>query len=131
MNAMSPPQPLARNSVTSPRFREAGDLTLDLLHSDGRVEDRWLALHRREFALLWRLAEQPGEAVTPEQLVAAIGAVLAEPDTASLRLQIDRLRAKLAPFGLTGIVTTIPDGRYALNRSPAEGSSLRGGLRAG
>ena len=34
-----------------PRFCEIRDVTLDLLHRDGRVEDSWLGLHPREFEL--------------------------------------------------------------------------------
>ncbi|WP_086608600.1 response regulator transcription factor [Erythrobacter donghaensis] len=46
------------------RFREAGDVTLDLVHRDARVVDCWLALSEGEFALLWQLAEAPGTRVT-------------------------------------------------------------------
>lgn len=53
-----------------PRFRDLGDLTLDLFHHDGRVEDRWLALDPAEFELLWRLAKRPGRCV-PEHVLAA------------------------------------------------------------
>ncbi len=60
MNAIPDQDRFPRSDVTIPRFREAGDVTLDLAHRDARVEDRWLALHPREFALLWRLAERPG-----------------------------------------------------------------------
>jgi DNA-binding response OmpR family regulator len=51
-----------------PRLREAGDVTLDLFHRDGRVEDCWLGLHPREFALVWRLAEYRGNRSKPGQV---------------------------------------------------------------
>src|SRR5688572_28576566 len=52
---------VAAASARLPRLRAAGPLTLDLLHRDARAGERWLALHPREFELLWRLAERPGE----------------------------------------------------------------------
>lgn len=55
-----------------PRFREAGDVTLDLLRRDGRVVDRWLGLHPRKFELLWRLAQQSGQRMTRRQLLADV-----------------------------------------------------------
>ena len=55
-----------------PRFREAGDVTLDLLHRDGRIDDRWLGLHPRECGLVWRLAQEPGQRVSKLQLLADV-----------------------------------------------------------
>ena len=72
MNAPPPPGQFPQSAVMIPRFREAGDVTLDLLHRDGRVDDRWLALHPREFAVLWRLAQQPAQRITPQQLLAEV-----------------------------------------------------------
>lgn len=98
-----------------PRFREAGDVTLDLFHRDGRVEDKWLALHPREFELLWRLAEQPGQAMTKQQLLADVWRITIEPETNSVAVHVARVRAKLAPFGLAKILATHPDGGYFLD----------------
>lgn len=106
-----------------PRFREAGDVTLDLFHRDGRVEDRWLALHPREFELLWRLAEQPGQAMTKQQLLADVWRIMIEPETNSVAVHVARVRAKLAPFGLAGIVGTHPEGGYFLD-TPAGPSAF-------
>lgn len=58
--------------LTGLRFREADDLTLDQFHHDGRVEDVWLGLHPQEFAMLWRLAERPGERVADTLLAAEL-----------------------------------------------------------
>ena len=82
-----------------PRFREAGDLTLDLFHRDGRVEDRWLGLHPREFELLWRLAEQPGQRTTREQLLADVWRIHFKPETNSLTVHVARVRARRAGAG--------------------------------
>ena len=95
-----------------PRFREAGYVTLDLFHRDGRVEDRWLGLHPREFELLWRLAEEPGKRLTRQQLLADVWRIHFEPETNSVAVHVARVRAKLELFGLAGILATHPDGGY-------------------
>lgn len=104
-----------------PRFREAGDVTLDLFHRDGRVEDRWLGLHPREFELLWRLAQQPGERMTRRQLLEDVWRITFEPETNSLAVHVARVRAKLEPFGLARIVATHPEGGYFLDAPPGPG----------
>lgn len=107
-----------------PRFLEAGEITLDLFHRDGRVQDKWLHLHPREFALLWRMAESPGEALTRKQLLEDVWRINFDPETNSLAVHISRLRAKLEPFGLDRIVETLADGSYRLN-APMGPSSFR------
>lgn len=98
-----------------PRFREAGEVTLDLFHRDGRVDDRWLGFHPREFELLWRLAEQPGQRVSKRQLLSEVWRINFEPETNSVAVHVARVRSKLEPFGLTPILATHPDGGYYLN----------------
>ncbi len=44
-----------------PSHRRVGPLRLDLFHRDDQADGRWIGLHPREFALMWRLAECPGE----------------------------------------------------------------------
>ena len=101
-----------------PRFREAGDVTLDLFHRDGRVEDRWVGLHPREFELLWRLAEQPGVPMSRRELLADVWRISFEPQTNSVAVHVARVRAKLAPYGLDGILATHPEGGYFLDSPP-------------
>ena len=101
-----------------PRFREAGDLTLDLFHRDGRVDDKWLGFHPREFKLLWRLAEQPRQRITRKQLLLDVWRLQIEPETNSVAVHVARVRAKLEPFGMADIVVTHPDGGYMLDAPP-------------
>lgn len=98
-----------------PRFREAGDVTLDLFHRDGRVDDRWLGFHPREFELLWRLAETPGEQITRRQLLRDVWRIDFEPETNSVAVHVARVRSKLGSFGLASMVATHPEGGYFLN----------------
>ena len=110
-----------------PRFREAGDVTLDLFHRDGRVDDRWLGFHPREFELLWRLAEQPGTRLTRKQLLLDVWRIDFEPETNSVAVHVARVRSKLETVGLAGILATHPDGGYFLNVPPcAGGFALQG-----
>ncbi|MEL7444623.1 MAG: winged helix-turn-helix domain-containing protein [Pseudomonadota bacterium] len=101
-----------------PRFREAGDVTLDLFHRDGRVDDHWLGLHPREFELLWRLAEQPGIVLSRRQLLEDVWRITFEPETNSLAVHVARVRAKLQPFKLDHILATHPHGGYFLDSPP-------------
>lgn len=107
-----------------PRFREAGDVTLDLFHRDGRVDDRWIGFHPREFELLWRLAEQPGVPVTRKQLLRDVWRIDFEPETNSVAVHVARIRSKLEPFGLAPILATHPEAGYYLN-APVQTDSFK------
>jgi two-component system, OmpR family, response regulator len=94
----------ADGETTLPRFRHIGDLTLDLMHHDGRVEDRWLGLDPDEFALVWRLARHPGQCLPPETAAPGHGR---DGQNGNLRA---RLFAKLAGHGLSDILIHQPGG---------------------
>ena len=98
-----------------PRFREAGEVTLDLFHRDGRVDDRWLNFHPREFELLWRVAEQRGGRVTKRELLADVWRIDHDPETNSVAVHVARIRNKLGAFGLAELLATHPDGGYFIN----------------
>lgn len=97
-----------------PRRRSHGGLNLDLLLREGWVAGRRLGLHPREFALVWRLAECPGEPVAPEALLTDVWNTSFRPETNSLAVHVCRLRAKLAAAGLSQIVRTTAKGWYVL-----------------
>ncbi|MFM5894673.1 MAG: winged helix-turn-helix domain-containing protein [Novosphingobium sp.] len=108
-----------------PRRRRHGALELDLLTREGTVKGKRLGLHPREFSLLWRLAQTPGRAVSPQDLLAEVWQMTFKPETNSLAVHVCRLRAKLAAAGLAGIVSTTPDGGYALVREATGPDPLR------
>jgi DNA-binding response OmpR family regulator len=101
-----------------PRWRTVGPLTLDLFHRDVRRGARWLALHPREFELLWRLADAPGQRVTRRQLWRDVWRLNHEPETNSVEVHVSRLRGKLADCGCEGLVATDPAGGYRLADAP-------------
>ena len=97
-----------------PRWRSLGPLTLDLFHRDARKGARWLNLHPREFGVLWRLADQPGERVTRRQLLKDVWRIQHDPETNSVEVHVSRLRAKLASAACDHLIVTAPEGGYML-----------------
>ena len=73
-----------------PRWRELGPVTLDLFHRDARHGAQWLRLHPREFGVLWRLADEPGERVTREQLLRDVWRLKHIPETNSVEVHVAR-----------------------------------------
>jgi len=97
-----------------PRRRTAGPITRDLFHRDARHGRRWLALHPREFGVLWRLAECPGKPVSRAQLLRDVWRLNHDPETNSVAVHVSRLRSKLAELDCAGLVSTDPDGGHRL-----------------
>ena len=108
---------MVARSASLPRRRMAGPMQLDLFHRDARFADRWLGLHPREFALLWRLAEQPGERVDRCRLLADVWRLDHMPETNSLEVHVSRLRSELAVWHLDRLVETDARGGYRLARA--------------
>ncbi len=99
-----------------PRWRVVGPVTLDLFHRDARKGSRWLHLHPREFGVLWRLADKPGERITRAQLLKDVWRINHDPETNSVEVHVSRLRSKLAAAGCDRLVETVPEGGYRLAR---------------
>lgn len=97
-----------------PRWRMVGPLVLDLFHRDARLGTRWMALHPREFGMLWRLADQPRGRVTRAQFLRDVWRISHDPQTNSVEVHMSRLRSKLAGAGCGGLVCTLPEGGYIL-----------------
>ena len=95
-----------------PRYRGYGPLRLDLLGRDGFVDEKPLGLHPREFALLWRLLEAPGEQVDKTALLRDVWHLKHVPETNSIAVHASRLRSKLEYVGLAGMVQTAASGGY-------------------
>ena len=96
-------------------IRRHGRLELDPVVRDATVEGRRLRLFPREFALLWRLSEDPGAAVPRAELLHDVLGLTIEPGTNALAVHICRLRKKLHAARLSHLlVTGAGDGSYAL-----------------
>ena len=112
-----------------PRFRLLAGLRIDLLARDAFAGGRPLGLHPREFALLWRLADSPGDPVSVRELLSDVWRLAFRPETNSLAVHVSRLRAKLRAAGIDGLIETLPDGAYRL-AAPARGA-IGGGADLG
>ena len=95
-----------------PRFRQVDRLRLDLLSREGFVDGEPLGLHPREFALLWRLCEEPGRAFSKRRLIEDVWQMRFVPETNSLAVHVSRLRAKLRRFDCAELLQTTRDGDY-------------------
>lgn len=118
---------LTEQAEALPRYRLHGPIRLDLLVREAFVAGRALGLHPREFALFWRLAETPDEAVSSGELLTDVWRLSFRPETNSLAVHVSRLRAKLRLAGVDGIVETTDNARYrlALFGRPAPGRAQR------
>jgi two-component system, OmpR family, response regulator len=96
------------------RRRQIGALSLDLLERQGWCQGRSLALHPREFGLLWRLSDEPGRPVSQRALLRDVWRLAFRPETNTVAVHISRLRAKLRTAGLDGLIVTLPTGGYRL-----------------
>lgn len=102
-----------------PRQRRHGALLLDLIAREAFVDGQALGLHPREFALLWRLLDQPGHAVPKATLLREVWHLKFQPETNSLAVHVSRLRAKLTLAGLGHLVQTDGAGGYRLAQPEA------------
>ena len=93
-------------------LRRHGTLRLDLMAREGYVDTQALGLHPREFALLWRLMERPGEVVDKQVLLRDVWRQHHMPETNSIAVHASRLRAKLSLAGQGGLLQTAPGGGY-------------------
>lgn len=103
---------IAQTIAMVPRRRSFGPLVLDLLQREGFANGKALGLHPREFALIWRLLERPGEVLSRAALYAQVWRLNYLPETNSIAVHVFRLRAKLALAGLDTMVRTAPSGGY-------------------
>jgi DNA-binding response OmpR family regulator len=94
--------------------RDLGPLQLDLAARQAFRSGRSLGLFPREFALIWRLAQSPGAAISHDRLLRDVWNLAFRPETNTLAVHVSRLRAKLRAAGLGGLLETLPDGGYRL-----------------
>ena len=95
--------------------RRHGRLMLDRLARDACVDGQRLYLNAREFALLWRLSEDPGVAIPRTELLHDVLGLSIEPGTNALAVHICRLRKKLHTARLSHLlITGTGNGSYAL-----------------
>lgn len=114
-----------------PRHRRVDDLELDLLAREAYGHGKSLNLNPREFALIWRLADTPGEPVSKQDLIQDVWRMGFVPETNSIAVHMSRLRRKLGFVGMSGMIATASAGGYCLvsperRAGPARAVSPRG-----
>ncbi|MGB2874746.1 MAG: response regulator transcription factor [Gaiellaceae bacterium] len=91
-----------------------GNIVLDLARRQASLDGVTVALSDREFRLLHRLLQQPGEVVSRERLLADVWGYHFDPRSNVVEVCIRRLRKKLGP---TTPIETVRNAGYRL--SPA------------
>ena len=135
MNALDPDMFAAIMEAGMHLFEESaarrhGRLALDPLARQATIDGCPLRLFPREFALLWRLSDEPGIPVSRAELLHDVLGLSIEPGTNALAVHICRLRKKLHSARLSHLLITGPgNGSYALLFDDA--SPRRFGLRNG
>lgn len=97
-----------------PRSLSIGPVCLDLFHRDARVYGQWLRLFPKEFALLWRLAEDVGRVVRKPVLLNDVWRLQLPSESNRVEVHISRIRAKLHVHRLAWLIQTDPEGGYRL-----------------
>lgn len=105
----------AAEGALLPRWMQAGPVRLDLFHRDAHAAGRWLALHPREFEVLWFLAERAPEPVAQARLLREVWRLEFDPETNRVAVAVCRIRAKLRAVGLRGLIATVPERGYRLS----------------
>lgn len=98
-----------------------GDLEIDTQARTVSRSGRAIALQRREFLLLERLARHAGEIVTRAQLIEAVWNYDFEPHGNIVESHIYRLRRKLEAGPAGPLIETVPGAGYTI-RKPEKGA---------
>jgi len=91
-----------------------GPVVVDFARRQAWVAGHEVPVTRRELAVLERLAEQPGQAVSREDLLESIWGEATAEAGASLEVMVARLRRKLDPEGALRLIRTVRGFGYAL-----------------
>ncbi|WP_027945235.1 response regulator transcription factor [Amycolatopsis taiwanensis] len=96
-----------RQAVALPPVLECYGITLDGPRRQAFRDSRYLALSRKEFAVLEVLMQARGAVVTTEELLERAWDENTDPFTTVVKVTISKLRAKL---GEPSVITTVPGG---------------------
>jgi DNA-binding response OmpR family regulator len=103
-----------RSGNVLPAILSCGDLHLDPNRRTAIRAGRRLALSPKEFALLEHLMAAAGRVVPTEELLERVWDEAADPFTATVKVTIGRLRAKL---GEPSVIETVREGGYRIGGS--------------
>jgi two-component system, OmpR family, response regulator VanR len=101
-----------RRAHARPPVRELAGLRLDPFRREVYRGDRYIALTRKQFAVLDVLVAAEGGVVSAEELLAQAWDENADPFTNAVRITISALRKRLGP---PWIITTVPGAGYRID----------------
>ena len=104
-----------RRAHSRPPVRESAGLRLDPFRREVYRDGRYVALTRKQFAVLEVLVEAEGGVVSAEELLARAWDENADPFTNAVRITISGLRKRL---GEPWIVATVPGAGYRIDTQP-------------
>src|SRR3954466_12774525 len=114
-----------RRAHNRPPVREIAGLRLDPFRREVYRDGRYVALTRKQFAVLEALVAADGGIVSAEELLARAWDENADPFTNAVRITVSGLRKRL---GEPWIIATVPGVGYRIDRQPeaAAGGGDRG-----
>lgn len=111
-----------RRAHTRPPVRELAGLRLDPFRREVYRDGRYVALTRKQFAVLEVLVEAEGGVISAEELLERAWDENADPFTNAVRITVSALRKRL---GEPWLITTVPGVGYRIDTAPDAGG--RGG----
>src|SRR4051794_29196247 len=114
-----------RRAHNRPAVREIAGLRLDPFRREVYRDGRYVALTRKQFAVLEVLVAAEGGVVSAEQLLARAWDENADPFTNAVRITVSGLRKRL---GEPWIVTTVAGVGYRIENRPATGREAGDGV---
>jgi two-component system response regulator VanR len=107
-----------RRAHSRPPVREIAGLRLDPFRREVYRDDQYVALTRKQFAVLEVLVAAEGGVVSAEELLERAWDENADPFTNAVRITISALRKRL---GEPGIIDTVPGAGYRIEAQPGTG----------
>ena len=107
-----------RRAHNRPPVREIAGLRLDPFRREVYRDGRYVALTRKQFAVLEVLVAAEGGVVSAEELLARAWDENADPFTNAVRITVSALRKRL---GEPGIIATVPGVGYRIDAAPDPG----------
>ena len=111
-----------RRAHNRPPVRELAGLRLDPFRREVYRDGRYVALTRKQFAVLEVLMAADGGVVSAEELLAQAWDEHADPFTNAVRITVSAMRKRL---GEPGLITTVPGVGYQID-APARGAGGEG-----
>jgi two-component system, OmpR family, response regulator VanR len=107
-----------RRGHIRPPVREIAGVRLDPFRREVYRDGRYVALTRKQFAVLEVLVAAGGGVISAEELLARAWDENADPFTNAVRITVSALRRRL---GEPGLIATVPGVGYRINTAPGTG----------